>query len=93
LYQQRNKQTQKTKKMKNSKEQLIKIAKLEILKTKNLCCEYLNNFLNDYALSSETGAFLHVNFDACQYQAKLELLNKNILEYSNDSKNTNFKFA
>ena len=64
-----------------TKTELISVAKKEILRTNNLCGEYLNEFLNKYTLANHTSATF-VNLDAMQIFAKHELESEGVIEYN-----------
>jgi len=64
-----------------TKAKLISVAKNEMLRTKNLCGEYLNDFLNNYTLANYTSASFE-NLDAIQIKAKYQLEDEGLIEWN-----------
>lgn len=64
-----------------TKAELISVAKEEILRTNNLCGEYLNDFLMKYTLANITSATFE-NLDAIQIFAKYQLADEGLIEYN-----------
>lgn len=62
---------------------LIKVVKEEILRTRNLNGEYLNEFLNKYTLNDYSANF--INLDAVQIQAKYQLAREGFIVYNHNT--------
>lgn len=64
--------------------ELIEVVKKEILTSKNLNGEYLNEFLKKYTLANFTSATFE-NLDAIQMRAKYKLADEGLIEWDHST--------